>query len=294
MNLLSNSLKFTKYGYVMLSIQVQEGNLVIEVRDSGLGIPSTFLPRLFDPFTQAQTRGSQQGTGLGLSIVKRLLDKMGGTIQVESRYEVEPSGTTFTIEIPLETSEPQRHNPNMSAEIPTVVLLHCIRGRTLEGLKLAWELSGYRVMVLEDHRNLQNQAFKYIWVDAEFLADNSECLSYLMDHHKWSVLVPYTEQATLQRLQGLSSAPHLVPVAKPLMWHTFEEKVANAKLASSSHKSLPALKPAISALVSVSNNDRNSLNLGKDMPLRKFQILLVEDNPVGIPPPGSFAPANHY
>ena len=103
MNLLSNALKFTRSGYVMLSIEMEKGQLVATVKDTGTGIPPSFLPQLFEPFKQATTRGSQRGTGLGMSIVKQLLQKMRGTIKVESRHpdsmSVEPgqTGSTFTV-----------------------------------------------------------------------------------------------------------------------------------------------------------------------------------------------------
>jgi anti-sigma regulatory factor (Ser/Thr protein kinase) len=278
MNLLSNSLKFTTSGYVMLSIEIQDNNFIAKVRDSGIGIPSTFMPRLFDSFTQAKTRGSQRGTGLGLNIVKKLVDKMGGIIQVESRHEAEPSGTTFTIEIPVGISRPQQRKSGMSIDIPTVVLLHRTEGRTLEGLKIAWELSGFRVIVVDSHRSLSNEGFKYICVDAEFLEGNAECLRYLVDHQEWSVLVPYTERAVLQRLQGLMSTPHMVPISKPLVWHTLKEKVANASMALSTNNSVSGTNHASSALANLLNDHRDNQDPGKSLPNTIFQVLLVEDN----------------
>lgn len=86
MNLLSNAMKFTGSGYILLLLEWSNGRLVITVKDTGSGIPSSFLPQLFEPFQQAQTRGKQRGTGLGMSIIKQLLNKMQGTIHVESQY----------------------------------------------------------------------------------------------------------------------------------------------------------------------------------------------------------------
>ena len=103
MNLLSNALKFTRSGYVMLSVEMENGALVATVKDTGTGIPPSFLPQLFEPFKQATTRGSQRGTGLGMSIVKQLLQKMRGTIEVESKHPdtasvgSEQTGSTFTV-----------------------------------------------------------------------------------------------------------------------------------------------------------------------------------------------------
>ncbi|KAL8868472.1 MAG: hypothetical protein Q9174_004968, partial [Haloplaca sp. 1 TL-2023] len=66
MNLLSNALKFTSSGYILLLVECHGSNLVATVKDTGCGIPPSFLPDLFEPFKQAQTRGKQRGTGLGL------------------------------------------------------------------------------------------------------------------------------------------------------------------------------------------------------------------------------------
>ena len=57
MNLISNAPKFTRSGYILLLVDMNDDKLVTTVKDTGLGIPSSFLPRIFEPFTQAQVRG---------------------------------------------------------------------------------------------------------------------------------------------------------------------------------------------------------------------------------------------
>ena len=80
--------------------------LCFEVRDTGIGIPTERMDRLFKSFSQVDTSMTRRfgGTGLGLVITQRLVDLMGGSIQVESEEHV---GTTFTVEIPCE----QIHRP---------------------------------------------------------------------------------------------------------------------------------------------------------------------------------------
>ena len=70
------------------------------VSDTGIGMSQDYLTRIFEAFTREQntTKSKIAGTGLGMSIVKGLVEKMGGTIQVES---VRGEGTTFTVKIPL-------------------------------------------------------------------------------------------------------------------------------------------------------------------------------------------------
>ncbi|WP_421783955.1 ATP-binding protein [Kiloniella litopenaei] len=108
-NLLGNAIKFTEKGHVTLSAQqtVQENDkpfLVIDVKDTGIGIPDDRLKDIFDEFTQADASISRRyaGTGLGLAISKRLVDILDGSISVSSE---ENKGTVFTVKLPLKKSD---------------------------------------------------------------------------------------------------------------------------------------------------------------------------------------------
>ena len=82
-NLAGNAVKFTKEGGVELTAEFKEGTLRFSVRDSGIGIARENLARILEPFVQVGPNGAG-GTGLGLSICKRLLERMGGELLVES------------------------------------------------------------------------------------------------------------------------------------------------------------------------------------------------------------------
>lgn len=101
-NLVDNALKFTpSNGGITLSAQEVGGELEVSVADSGVGVESEALPRLFDRFYQAdQSRagGGGHGAGLGLAIVKEIVEAHGGKIGVRSQAG---HGTTFTIRLPL-------------------------------------------------------------------------------------------------------------------------------------------------------------------------------------------------
>jgi PAS domain S-box-containing protein len=97
-NLLSNALKFTDPGgTVTLRARREDGDVVLEVADTGAGIDEAFLPNLFEPFARADEQKQTDGTGLGLAITEHLTDVMGGTIDVESE---KGEGTTFTVRLP--------------------------------------------------------------------------------------------------------------------------------------------------------------------------------------------------
>mgnify|MGYP002628918480 FL=1 len=94
-NLLSNSVKFTEPGgeVATRAFMNQNGELVIQVTDTGIGIPPEILGRITDPFVQAKTAKQHQGSGLGLAIVKALVELHGGSMTIESELG---KGTTVT------------------------------------------------------------------------------------------------------------------------------------------------------------------------------------------------------
>jgi len=108
LNLVSNAIKFTHYGTVVIEMRPTEmtpdsHTLRLEVRDTGIGISLEMRNRIFEAFTQADSSTSRQygGTGLGLSIIKQLCELMHGQISVTDNR---PHGTVFTLEIPFRPS----------------------------------------------------------------------------------------------------------------------------------------------------------------------------------------------
>jgi PAS domain S-box-containing protein len=97
-NLLSNAIRHTARGHVLLTLATDHPSVVLTVEDTGEGIGAEDLPRIFDRFWRGSGAGEQQvGSGLGLTITRELVSRMGGEIRVAS----EPGrGTTFTVRIP--------------------------------------------------------------------------------------------------------------------------------------------------------------------------------------------------
>ncbi|BCJ97658.1 ATP-binding protein [Anaerocolumna chitinilytica] len=103
-NLLDNAIKYTEEGIITISLKEEDGNLVLGVKDTGIGIEKEYLPRIFERFYRVDRGRSrkQGGTGLGLSIVKHIVELYGGNIQVNSTLGM---GTEFVIALPYESGK---------------------------------------------------------------------------------------------------------------------------------------------------------------------------------------------
>lgn len=150
-NLLSNAIKFTpEGGAISVTVGSVEDHAVIEVEDSGIGIPHEQQESIFEEFKQIIDSESEvrNGTGLGLAITKRLVEQHGGTIRVESEVG---RGSKFIISLPLGESRAAsmdgnaaNHNQNKKTAQP-VVLIVDDDPTAIELLSQIIESAGYRV-----------------------------------------------------------------------------------------------------------------------------------------------------
>ena len=101
LNILSNAMKFTNRGGVSVVVRQHAMGVRVDINDTGIGIKPEHLSVIWEDFRQVDQSRTREfgGTGLGLSITRKLLERLGGTISVESIVGV---GTTFTIMLPLE------------------------------------------------------------------------------------------------------------------------------------------------------------------------------------------------
>lgn len=135
-NLLGNAVKFTPEGgeirlSVTQKIAGETADTLFRVADTGCGMNQEFLARIWEPFEQERRISSQNGTGLGTTLSRTLVEKMGGTISVESQPG---KGTVFTFNIPFQKVSP-------SEEFV----------QTIETKEETWTLAGKRVLAAEDN-----------------------------------------------------------------------------------------------------------------------------------------------
>lgn len=111
-NILSNAVKFTTAGMVGLKTVYGSGTLVVEVKDTGIGMDEETLGRVFRPFERAAQDVNSDGFGLGLAITKGLMNALGGSLDVESELG---KGSVFSLKLPL----PETDEEVAAGEIPT-------------------------------------------------------------------------------------------------------------------------------------------------------------------------------
>lgn len=141
-NLLSNAVKFTASGEVVLAVKRHDGQIVFDVRDTGIGIPADKIEHIFGVFQQLDGTTSRKygGSGLGLAITRRLVDLMGGTLQVTSTPGI---GSCFSVRLPERTAAEAQPAAPAVPPAPQHPLTHTRRAPTDAG-----------ILVVEDDKRL--------------------------------------------------------------------------------------------------------------------------------------------
>ena len=147
LNIVGNAVKYNKNnGRVYITLvesKTDDETMLVEFKceDTGIGISKRFLPHVFDAFAQDSdiARSSYEGTGLGMPIAKSLVDKMGGTLEVESEKGI---GTTFTMRIPFKKAAEQP-SEEQKQEAPDVELVKGMHVLLAEDNKLNMEIAQF-------------------------------------------------------------------------------------------------------------------------------------------------------
>jgi signal transduction histidine kinase len=97
-NIINNAITHTKVGQITLTEKLGNNKYVLEIVDTGTGIPKEILTKIFDPFFRGETSRTTSGAGLGLTLVKKIVENHNGKIKIESEIS---RGTKVIITLPL-------------------------------------------------------------------------------------------------------------------------------------------------------------------------------------------------
>ena len=179
-NLLTNSIKYTKFGYVLLKIEALVGKdkcmLTITVQDTGIGMTKEDINMLFVKFQRFEMDKNINiaGTGLGMAITKGLVDLMKGELNVESEYG---KGTTFTIVLEQEMSDKVLHDIPEEREIKAIA---------------PFNASGQKVLVVDDNKiNLKvaERMLSEYQLTLDLIDSGRECLNKIMSGEKYDLIL---------------------------------------------------------------------------------------------------------
>jgi signal transduction histidine kinase len=152
-NLLSNAIKYTpRGGDIAISLEIDDGDAVLRVRDNGKGIPSDMLTRIFDLFMQGETTidRSEGGMGIGLTLVQKLVELHGGTVRAYSRGR--GSGAEFVVRLPRMTIDAPRspRKPSAGESVTRHIVVVEDNPDIRDLLRIKLRQLGHKVQAAED------------------------------------------------------------------------------------------------------------------------------------------------
>ncbi|WP_313453463.1 response regulator [Pseudomonas rhodesiae] len=249
-NLLSNALKFTRFGRVDVRLSVQEGKVHIEVCDTGIGIAQEAQVKIFQPFTQAGAGITRQfgGTGLGLALTRNLCEAMQGRLSISSEVGF---GSQFCAELPLPAHLPAVQPPPLSGDV--IAITNASSGLTelLTTLLPYWGLTPR--CYAQDH-DLSGETPDLL------ITDCPECLFRLRPGITAPILV-VTAYGNFMPSEEVAALAPLQQQARPLSRNALYQ-ILKRTLRSDGHLILDPIQVEAAPVA------------------HRARILLVEDNPV--------------
>lgn len=247
-NLLSNALKFTRFGRVDISVSTHNGGVRIIVRDTGIGIAEDAQARIFQPFAQAGVGITRQfgGTGLGLALTRRLCEAMRGQLSLETQ---EGFGSTFCVDLPLPSQNHTQQLPVLHGRVIGLSPASSGLSEQLSRLLPAW---GLHYQHLDADSVLGP-------LDADVLiSDSPQRLNELRAHSSLPILVvsAYGNFLSSEQVENLSPIEQL---ARPLSRQVLLQALRRILGQGAAHATEQHSEPQRS---------------------RQARVLLVEDNPV--------------
>jgi len=248
-NLLSNALKFTRFGRVDVRLSTFGDGVRIEVCDTGIGIPQDAQVKIFQPFTQAGAGITRQfgGTGLGLALTYNLCEAMQGRLTINS----EPGfGSQFCADLPLPSHTRATPAVSLKGKVIAITAASSGLGELLNSLLPGWGLD-YERRSMDD---------PLLGVTADVLiTDCPECLFNLRPTLSAPILL-VTAYGNFMPSGEVNALAPLQQQARPLARNTLQQLLRRI------------LQPQTQPI--------NNVPLDAQSPQRRGRVLLVEDNPV--------------
>ncbi|EED79627.1 hypothetical histidine kinase [Postia placenta Mad-698-R] len=305
--------KFCDKGYICVTVSMNgPGQLVFQVRDTGCGIPARFRSAIFEPFRQADTSliRSREGTGLGLSIIKHLVQRMMGSVEVES---TEGLGSTFTVKLPV--APPSCTNTPCSDDIPLLDLSEIPSTPTPKRICVVYSDPRTEALLVElwaQHGHITSRGIAAksvaelvhtadaVWTDVGSVAVSPLLRALLSSKtpRPFPVYIAYNEQSDLAALEPeWSGARNAVLVKRPVVLHALRDLLESPE----SHMGVHVLKEQSKVRFAIPAQYAETLSPNETVlprpaksyvgPVEEIEmtveprnrretVLLVEDNPV--------------
>ena len=248
-NLLSNALKFTRFGRVDVRLNTYPGGVRLEVCDTGIGIPLEAQVRIFQPFTQAGAGITRQygGTGLGLALTRNLCEAMQGRLSISSEAGF---GSQFSVELPLASHTPAIAPAPLRGKVVAISSASSGLAELLQSLLPRWGLTYSRHDSIDSLVDLEPDLL---------VTDNLDGLFGLRPSLKAPILLVTAYGNFLPGEEAAQLAP-LQQQARPLARN--------------------ALYQTLQRILQGSDDAGPVAQAGTQTSERRARILLVEDNPV--------------
>lgn len=241
-NLVSNAVRYTSRGTVLLGCRHRAGDLTIQVLDTGVGIPAGRTREIFEEFTQLGNpeRDRSQGLGLGLAIVDRLARLLGHRIEVTSS---EGQGSTFSVTVPLSAlplAPPAGRSQRVAAmgEAGRLVVLIDDEPFVLKGLSLVLQDWGYRVLAAASEAEAMEKLAALQTPPSIILADyrlregrtGTEAVAHIRDYYAAAIpSIIITGDTAPERLREAEASGFSIlhkPIQAPHLREAIREKLA--------------------------------------------------------------------